>query len=226
MNNPDNILISVSIIASDLSTIGEEVKNMDKNNIDMLHMDVMDGYFVPNLTFGPGYISDLKGNTEIPLDVHLMIEKPENSIDEYIKINPWCITIHYESTKFPIRILKQIRDNGIKAGLTINPATPIESIYDLVQYNDLILIMSVDPGFYGQSFMESSIEKIRKLSNFIEKNNLDNKIIQVDGGINKDNISRVVEAGAGIIVAGSSAFKDGNLDKNVKELKVRAFSSK
>ena len=185
-------------------------------------MDVMDGNFVPNLTFGPGYINKVKDHTSIPLDIHLMIEKPENSITQYIDTRPWAVTIHYESTRFPARILTMIREAGIIAGLSINPATPIETTFDLLPYTDMLLIMSVDPGFFGQSFMPIALKKLEKLSEHKKVNGLKDLRIQIDGGINRNNIADVTRAGAGIIVAGSSAFKDGNVNKNVLELKQLA----
>ncbi len=216
------VMISPSIIAGDLSTMGRDVEFFDPSIVDLLHMDVMDGNFVPNLTFGPGYIESLGKHTDIPLDVHLMIERPELSLENYIKLNPWCIVIHYESTRFPARCLSLIKDKGIKAGITINPATPVESIYDLLHYCDLVLIMSVDPGFYGQSFMETAIPRIEKLRKHIDGNFGGKILIQVDGGVNTENIGRIVSAGADILVAGSSAFKGGNVNINVEALKKAA----
>ena len=218
----NKILISPSIIASDLTTIGEQVRTFDAGIVDLLHLDVMDGNFVPNLTFGPGFIGSLKKHTAIPLDVHLMIEKPERSIGEYLEIKPWVVTIHYESTRFPARILQQIRKAGVGAGIAINPATPVESIFDLLPYADMALVMSVDPGFYGQAFMEPAIGRIRKLAAHIRSVPGLSVRIQVDGGIGPDNIARVVEAGADIIVAGNAAFKGGDVNKNVRELRARA----
>jgi ribulose-phosphate 3-epimerase len=215
------LLISPSIIATDLTTIGEQVRALDGSLVDLLHLDVMDGNFVPNLTFGPGFISSLKKHTAIPLDVHLMIEKPERSIGEYLEIKPWVVTIHYESTRFPARILQQIRKAGVLAGISLNPATPVESIYDLLPYADMALIMSVDPGFYGQAFMEPAIGRIRKLAAHVRSSAGLKVRIQVDGGIGPDNIARVVEAGADIIVAGNSAFRGGDVNKNVRELRAR-----
>jgi ribulose-phosphate 3-epimerase len=212
------ISISPSIIATDLTTIGEQVSGFDPGLINMLHLDVMDGNFVPNLTFGPGFIKSLKSHTAIPLDVHLMIESPERSIDQYIATKPWSLTIHHESTRFPARVLQQIRSAGIVAGISINPATPVEAIFDLLPYADMALIMSVDPGFFGQAFMEPAIGRIEKLSGFIVSSGVRNVRIQVDGGISTDNIARVVRAGAEIIVVGNSAFKGGDINKNVREL--------
>ena len=212
------ISISPSIIAADLTTIGEQVRQFDPGLIDMLHLDVMDGNFVPNLTFGPGFIQYLKQHTAIPLDVHLMIEKPERSIDQYMKTAPWSLTIHYESTRFPARILQQIRSAGIVAGISINPATPVETVFDLIPYADMVLIMSVEPGFYGQAFMDAAVGRIQKLSGFLKEKSDHTVRIQVDGGIKGDNIASVVNAGAEIIVVGNSAFKGGDINKNIREL--------
>ncbi len=226
LKKSDNgVLISPSIIATDLSTLGNRLQSLDPKIIDLLHIDVMDGNFVPNLTIGPGYIKALQTHTEIPLDIHLMIESPENSIDEYIRLKPWSLTIHYESTRFPIRLLNKIRESKITAGISINPATPISAIYDILQYSDMVLIMSVDPGFYGQGYLESSTRKIVELKQYIEKNDLTGSvIIQVDGGITQENIGKAVKAGAQIIVAGNAAFSGGNPNENVKILKERASS--
>ncbi|HPV40918.1 MAG TPA: ribulose-phosphate 3-epimerase [Spirochaetota bacterium] len=216
------LLISPSIIASDLTTIGEQVRAFDGSIVNLLHLDVMDGNFVPNLTFGPGFISSLKKHTAIPLDVHLMIELPERSIGEYLESKPWVVTIHYESTRFPARILQQIRKAGVLAGIAINPSTPVEAIFDLLPYADMALVMSVDPGFYGQAFMEPAIGRIQKLAAHIRSVPGLKVRIQVDGGIGPDNIAHVVKAGADIVVAGNAAFKGGDVNKNVRELRERA----
>jgi ribulose-phosphate 3-epimerase len=212
------ILISPSIIATDLTVIGELVKTFDPGLVNLLHCDVMDGNFVPNLTFGPGFIQDLKKHTDIPLDVHLMIEKPELAIDQYIKIKPWALTIHYESTKFPARLLTEIRGAGILSGISINPATPVEAVFDLLPYADLVLVMSVDPGFYGQAFMEPAVDRIRRLSEHIRQAGIVSTRIEVDGGIGTGTIAAVVRAGAEIIVAGNSAFKGGDIHANIRAL--------
>lgn len=219
------VLISPSIIAADLSILGSIVGEFDPSVVDLLHMDVMDGVYVPNLTIGPGYIENLKQHTSIPFDIHLMIEKPEDTIERYSAIAPWSLTIHYESTRFPARLLKAIREQGIRAGISINPATPVEMIYDLFPYIDIVLVMSVDPGFYGQSFMEMSVNRIRRLhARIVEEGWGDRIVIEVDGGITEDNIGQVVKAGARIFVAGSAAFKKGAVNENVKRLKGKALA--
>ena len=200
--------------------MGSIVQEMDPSIVDMIHLDVMDGNFVPNLTFGLGYIKSLQEHCTIPLDAHLMIERPEKSIDSYLKLNLWGITIHYESTRFPARLLSVIRESKRIAGLAINPATPVEAVFDLLPYTDLLLIMSVDPGFYGQPFMEQSISRIEKLSAFAQKAGYTNLKIQADGGINSGNIRKISQAGAQIIVAGGSVFtKDKTINENVTILK-------
>ncbi|PKL17757.1 MAG: ribulose-phosphate 3-epimerase [Spirochaetae bacterium HGW-Spirochaetae-5] len=221
--NSKKIMISPSIIAGDLSTMGADVAGFDPGVIDLLHLDVMDGNFVPNLTFGPGFIRDLKKHTDIPLDVHLMIEKPENSLEKYIELKPEYIVIHYESTRFPARSLKLIRENGIKSGLALNPATPIEAVFDLSEYCDMILIMSVDPGFYGQSFMKNAVSRIARLKEYLISADCSDVKIQVDGGISEENIREVVFAGADVIVAGSSLFKGGDINQSALKLKKAAL---
>jgi ribulose-phosphate 3-epimerase len=193
------------------------VKTFDPSIIDLLHLDVMDGNFVPNITFGPGYAKALKAHTAILLDVHLMIENPEKYVDAFAEAEPWCITFHYEATRFSARLLQKIRDLKIKSAVALNPSTPVESVFDIAVYADMILIMSVEPGFYGQKFMPGAINKIEKLKTFLADNKL-NTLIQIDGGINSQNIRNAVSAGADIIVAGGSAFVDGLVNENIKKL--------
>lgn len=217
-------LISPSLIASDLSVMGNSVSGFDPDQVDLLHMDVMDGHFVPNLTFGPGYIRDIQSHTSIPLDVHLMIEKPENSLDSYLSLTPWAVTIHYEATRFPLRLCKLIKSAGSKAGVAINPATPVDNLFDMLPSLDLVLVMSVDPGFYGQSFMDNALDRIRRLKQFQVKEGLKDLIIAVDGGINMNNIASVVSAGASLVVAGNAAFAGGNVNDSIRSLREAARS--
>ncbi len=218
------VLISPSIIASDLSVMGEMIRTFDPSVVDLLHMDVMDGCFVPNLTFGPGYIKNIRMHTSIPLDVHLMIEKPELSLESYLALEPWAVTFHYEATRFPSRLCRVIKDSGCRAGLAINPATPVEAVYDIVPLFDLILVMSVDPGFYGQSFMEKSLDRIARLKEFQVDEGLTDLIIAVDGGINAKNINSVVHSGASLVVAGNAAFQGGDVNARVRELHSAAIA--
>jgi ribulose-phosphate 3-epimerase len=225
MPNPSDadILISPSIIAADLSTLGETVRAFDPAMVDLLHIDVMDGHFVPNLTIGPGYIQSLMKHTSIPFDVHLMIDNPDTALERYIGLAPWVITIHHESTRFPLRLLSVIKSAAIRRGLSINPATPVESIYDMLPDLDMVLVMSVDPGFYGQAFMPAALRRIRKLSDFLRREGLDRQVrIQVDGGITRDNAADVAASGATVLVTGKTAFEGGDVNKNVSLLKSAA----
>jgi len=148
--NLNKVMISPSLIAADLSNMAAIVKTFDPSIIDLLHLDVMDGNFVPNITFGAGYAKMLKNHTNIPLDVHLMIENPEKYIEDFAQAEPWCITFHYEATRYSARLLQKIRDFKTRSAIALNPSTPVESIFDIAVYADMILIMSVEPGFYGQ----------------------------------------------------------------------------
>lgn len=221
--NSRGIMIAPSVIAGDLTVAGNTAAGFDPSVIDLIHMDVMDGNFVPNITIGPDFIRDMKKHTDIPLDVHLMIEKPENSLQKYIDCKPEYIVIHYESTRFPARCLSLIRENGIKAGIALNPATPVESIYDLARFCDMVLIMSIDPGFSGQPFMKEAYSRIRKLKEYLISADFHDVKIQVDGGISEENIRDVVSAGAEVIVAGSSLFKKGDVCQNALRLKKTAL---
>ena len=165
--------LSPSLLAADFYNLETQLKVLEENNVKYLHLDVMDGNFVPNISYGPGIIKSLRPNLELIFDVHLMIEKPELYIEEYVKAGADMITIHYEATKHPLRVLQQIKEHGIKAGISLNPGTPLSVLDYLWDELDLILIMTVNPGFGGQSFIPSSIEKIKETRKLINKNKSD-----------------------------------------------------
>jgi len=210
------MMISPSILAADLTDLKNTLQTLE-NRVDFLHMDIMDGHFVPTLSFGEVYVKLLRVHTNIPLDVHLMVDQPEKEVPKYYDFSPFNITFHYEATNFPVRLAREIRKRNIKAGISLNPKTPVEFIEPFLEELDLVLIMSVEPGFYGQAFIPFSIEKIKKLKDMILQKDLD-VLIEVDGGINQENISLVKEAGADIVVAGSFIFK-GNIEENIQKLK-------
>ena len=200
------IKISPSVLAADLSCLADEVRDIESAGADMVHLDVMDGAFVTNISFGLPVIESLRKKTDMIFDVHLMIENPEAYADRFIDAGADIITFHIEAAKDSIALLNQIRDRGVMAAISVKPATPIEEVYPLLDYCDMVLIMTVEPGYGGQAFMSEMLEKIRKLRAEIDYRGL-NVEIQVDGGINADNARTAAQAGASILVAGSSVFK-------------------
>lgn len=201
------IKISPSVLACDLTKLGEEVDIIDKAGAEMVHLDVMDGVFVPNSSFGLAVIEALRKKTSMFLDVHLMIDKPEKYIERYItECGADLITFHLEATDVADECLATIKKYGKKAAVSIKPKTPVEAVYPYLDRCDMILIMTVEPGFGGQSFMPDMLEKVRTLRAEIEKRGLDIDI-QVDGGINKETSKLAIEAGANVLVAGSAVFK-------------------
>ena len=216
-----NIKIAASILSADFSILGEEVKNVDEAGSDFIHIDVMDGSFVPNITMGPSIISKIRPYSNKPFDVHLMINEPIKHIDEFIAAGADFLTIHYEVDNHPIRTLQYIKSKGINAGIAINPATPENALEYLLDYCDLILVMLVNPGFGGQKTIHSQIEKVKNINKMLISKN--KKIfLEVDGGVNSQNISDLTNAGANLIVAGNSIFKGGaeSYAKNINALKA------
>lgn len=209
-------ILSPSILAADFTQLGEEIRRADEAGAQYIHYDVMDGMFVPSITFGMPVLSSIRKITDRILDVHLMIENPERYVDEFADCGADIITVHAESCRHLDRVISQIHQKGIKAGVALNPATSLSVLDYILDKVDMVLIMTVNPGFGGQKFIESSYDKIRELKKRITEKKLQTDI-QVDGGINAETLPGVLEAGANIIVAGSAVFK-GDIQKNVQEL--------
>ncbi|WP_024614608.1 ribulose-phosphate 3-epimerase [Clostridium sp. Ade.TY] len=215
------IKIAPSILSADFSKLGEEVELLDKGGADYIHIDVMDGAFVPNITLGAPIVKAIRNRTDKVFDVHLMVESPSRYIDDFVDAGADIITIHYEAEKHIDRAIQYIKSKGVKAGIVLNPGTPTIMIKDLISKIDMVLIMSVNPGFGGQSFIDYSLEKVKEVDEMRKKYNKD-LIIEIDGGVCKDNIKAVREAGVDVAVAGSAVYKNGEVMKNISELKRNA----
>ena len=215
------IKLAPSILSADFARLLEDVKKVEKAGCEYLHIDVMDGHFVPNITLGPGIVKSLRKDVNMVFDAHLMIENPDNYIKEFADAGCDIIVVHQEACTHLHRTIQNIKSHGIKAGVALNPATPIETIKYVLQDVDMVLLMSVNPGFGGQSYIQVVTEKIKELKALIDKMNLDIDI-EVDGGVKPSNIAEVVNAGANVIVAGSAIFNAGDIDEAVKSLRENA----
>ena len=216
-----DIKISPSILSADFSKLGSEIQNLEKAKADLIHIDVMDGHFVPNITIGPEVISKLRKYTSLPFDVHLMISPVDNFIKDFAEAGADIITIHPEATNDLVNSIKKIKSYNKKAGISLNPETSVEKVLNVLNLIDLVLIMSVNPGFGGQKFIKETLEKVKILKKEIDSKNLKTQI-EIDGGINFENAKIAKEAGVDIIVSGTTIFKEngGDLKKNIQLLKT------
>ncbi|PIW70411.1 MAG: ribulose-phosphate 3-epimerase [Ignavibacteriales bacterium CG12_big_fil_rev_8_21_14_0_65_30_8] len=211
-------LLAPSILSSDFSNLSQQIRLVEMSGADWIHCDVMDGHFVPNITFGPIVIKAAKKCTKLPLDVHLMIENPDKYLEDFYNAGSNTITVHQETCPHLHRTISKIKELGAKAGVSVNPSTPLSTIEDIADEIDLLLIMSVNPGFGGQSFIKNSIKKIESAVKLRERIKAD-FLIEVDGGINKNTSKNILDAGCDVFVAGSSIFKTDNIAASVVELK-------
>jgi ribulose-phosphate 3-epimerase len=214
------IEIAPSILSADPLKFGEEIKEVENSGADWHHIDVMDGHFVPNLTFGLGLIKSLKKKMDKPLDVHIMVSNPDEVAMQYVEAGADMLTFHVEAATHAHRIVQSIKAAGKKAGLVVNPGTPIESVYPLLNEIDCVMLMSVNPGFGGQSFIKYTVDKCRQLSEELKRRNLSEQVvIEVDGGINQDTIKEMYEAGARMFVAGSAVYSKADRKAAIQVLR-------
>lgn len=213
-----NKLIAPSILSADFSNLGQQIRFLEMGKADWIHCDIMDGHFVPNISFGPLVVESLKKYTNLFIDSHLMITQPEKYIKNFADAGSDLISIHSEACTHLHRNIELIKSYKVKAGVVINPATPVSMLENILEYVDLVLVMSVNPGFGGQKFIDSSLTKISKLANLREEKSY-NFLIQVDGGVCKDNIKSLSDAGCDVFVVGSAIFNSDNITASALELK-------
>jgi len=212
-------MIAPSILSADFSRLGDEIAAIEAAGADWIHIDVMDGHFVPNLTIGPGLVASIRKTTRLPFDVHLMIENPERYIDAFAEAGADGITVHVEASLHLQQTVALIRERGLRAGVSLNPATPLVQIEPILSDIDLLLIMTVNPGFGGQKFIEGSLPRIRQAKEMIRAAALE-VLLEVDGGVTLNNIRSIADAGAGILVAGSAIFGSGNYPATIAAMKA------
>lgn len=212
------VKIAPSILSADFANLGRDVKSLETYGADWVHIDVMDGSFVPNISFGAPIMKSIRELSTLVFDVHLMIEEPGRYIEDFVKAGADMITVHYEADRHIDRTINYIKSFNVKAGVALNPGTPVSLIEDLIPNLDMVLIMSVNPGFGGQKYISYCGNKIKQVKELAEKYNKE-LYIQVDGGVCADNIKEVVQCGANSVVAGSAVFKNGEIEKNIKVLR-------
>ena len=211
-------LLAPSILAADLSNLGQQIRLVEMSGADWIHCDIMDGRFVPNISFGPVMVKAVKKCTKLPIDVHLMIKNPDNYLEDFRNAGADIISVHFEEAVHLNRTVKKIKELGAKAGVVLNPSTPVSTLIDIAEYIDLLLIMTVNPGFGGQGFITNSERRIKDAVQLRKSLNA-NFLIEVDGGINRNTIKSVLKAGCDVFVAGSSIFNDDNISAATAELK-------
>lgn len=217
------IKIAPSILSANFAKLGEEIKDVENGGADYIHVDVMDGHFVPNITIGPLIVEAIRPVTTLPLDVHLMIEKPDLYIDDFVRAGADIITVHVEACNHLHRTIQLIKSKGIKAGVVLNPHTPIESIQHILEDIDMVLLMTVNPGFGGQAFIPQVLPKIKQLANIIKEKQLSIEI-EVDGGVNEETAKQCVKAGATVLVAGSAIYNTTDRKQAITNLKQAVLS--
>lgn len=211
--------VAPSLLSANFLRLEDEIKAVSEAGADLLHIDVMDGHFVPNLTFGPCVIKDIQKVSKVPLDVHLMVQNPTLFVEYFLPLKPKFITFHLEAESHPIRLCEYLRQNGVGAGVVLNPHTPISQLKHLIEFVDIVLLMSVNPGFSGQKFLPLVIDKVKKLRELIDTKGA-KVFIEVDGGVNGLNAGKLDEAGADILVAGSYIFSSKDYKAAISSLKL------
>jgi ribulose-phosphate 3-epimerase len=219
-----SVLIAPSILSADFAALGDAVAAAERGGADLIHVDVMDGHFVPNITIGPAVVASLKRVATVPLDVHLMIEDPDRYIDAFAEAGAAMISVHVEAVRHLHRTVHAIKALGVKAGVVLNPATPIVAIQEIAADVDYVLVMSVNPGFGGQTFIPRSESKVREVRALLDGVG-NSALVEIDGGIDQHNVGRVVSAGARIIVAGSAVFHSPDPERATRELKAAALGA-
>jgi ribulose-phosphate 3-epimerase len=210
--------ICPSILAADFLKLGEEVKDIEEAGADIIHCDIMDGHFVPNISYGPEIVSQVRKVTGIPLDVHLMINNPQHYIKDFYDAGADFISVHYENNYHVNRLINQIKELGIKAGVVLNPATPVHVLSDVIEYVDFVLLMSVNPGFGGQKFIPNVTQKVKDLKKMISEKHT-GCLIEIDGGVGLENMKMLSEAGVDMFVCGSSIFKTQDRKEVIKQMR-------